>query len=218
MKFFIDTADVKEITDANELGLVDGVTTNPSLVAKSGRYFHEVLKEIISLVDGPISAEVVATDAAGMVSEAEVLAELDPDKIVIKLPITAEGLKATKVLTQKGLKTNLTLIFSPLPNIPSPAAFATETIMCATAVRTVFAVSEIRVALVREATRQQGAHDKTRVGAACHLGGISIERGDVVGGRSENTGAVSTEAVFRVQDSPIFQRCRLVFQLPFRKK
>jgi transaldolase len=125
MKFFIDTADVKEITDANELGLVDGVTTNPSLVAKSGRDFHEVLKEIISLVDGPISAEVVATDAAGMVSEAEVLAELDPDKIVIKLPITAEGLKATKVLTQKGLKTNLTLIFSPLQALLAAKAGAT---------------------------------------------------------------------------------------------
>ena len=125
MKFFIDTADVKEIADANELGLVDGVTTNPSLVAKSGRDFHEVLKEIISLVDGPISAEVVATDAAGMVSEAEVLAELDPDKVVIKLPITAEGLKATKVLTQKGLKTNLTLIFSPLQALLAAKAGAT---------------------------------------------------------------------------------------------
>jgi len=125
MKFFIDTADVKEIADANELGLVDGVTTNPSLVAKSGRDFHEVLKEIISLVDGPISAEVVATDAAGMVSEAEVLAELDPDKVVIKLPITEEGLKATKVLTQKGLKTNLTLIFSPLQALLAAKAGAT---------------------------------------------------------------------------------------------
>ncbi len=125
MKFFIDTADVKEIAAANELGLVDGVTTNPSLVAKSGRDFHEVLKEIIALVDGPISAEVVATDAAGMVSEAEVLAELDPDKVVIKLPITAEGLKATKVLTQKGLKTNLTLIFSPLQALLAAKAGAT---------------------------------------------------------------------------------------------
>jgi len=125
MKFFIDTADVTEIAAANELGLVDGVTTNPSLVAKSGRDFHEVLKEIIALVDGPISAEVVATDAAGMVSEAEVLAELDPDKVVIKLPITAEGLKATKVLTEKGLKTNLTLIFSPLQALLAAKAGAT---------------------------------------------------------------------------------------------
>jgi transaldolase len=125
MKFFIDTADVKEIAAANELGLVDGVTTNPSLVAKSGRDFHEVLKEIIALVDGPISAEVVATDAAGMISEAEELAKLDKDKIVIKLPITEEGLKATKVLSKKGYKTNLTLIFSPLQALLAAKAGAT---------------------------------------------------------------------------------------------
>jgi transaldolase len=125
MKFFIDTADVKEIAAANELGLVDGVTTNPSLIAKSGRDFHEVLKEIIALVDGPISAEVVATDAAGMISEAEELAKLDKDKIVIKLPITEEGLKATKVLSKKGYKTDLTLIFSPLQALLAAKAGAT---------------------------------------------------------------------------------------------
>ncbi len=125
MQFFIDTADIKEITAASELGLVDGVTTNPSLVAKSGRDFHEVLKEIIALVDGPISAEVVATDAAGMISEGEELAKLAPGKIVIKLPITEEGLKATKVLSQKGLKTNLTLIFSPLQALLAAKAGAT---------------------------------------------------------------------------------------------
>jgi len=125
MKFFIDTADVQEIAAANELGLVDGVTTNPSLIAKSGRDFHEVLKEIIALVDGPISAEVVATDAAGMISEAEELAKLDKDKIVIKLPITEEGLKATKALSEKGYKTNLTLIFSPLQALLAAKAGAT---------------------------------------------------------------------------------------------
>jgi transaldolase len=125
MKFFIDTADVKEIATANELGLVDGVTTNPSLIAKSGRDFHEVLKEIIALVDGPISAEVVATDAAGMISEGEELAKLDKDKIVIKLPITEEGLKATKALSNKGYKTNLTLIFSPLQALLAAKAGAT---------------------------------------------------------------------------------------------
>lgn len=125
MKFFIDTADVEEIATANELGLVDGVTTNPSLVAKSGRDFHDVLKEIIALVDGPISAEVVATDAAGMISEAEELAKLDKDKIVIKLPTTEEGLKATKVLSNKGYKTNLTLIFSPLQALLAAKAGAT---------------------------------------------------------------------------------------------
>ena len=125
MKFFIDTTDVKEIAAANALGLVDGVTTNPSLVAKSGRDFHEVLKEIIDLVDGPISAEVVATDAAGMISEGEELAKLAPSKIVVKLPITEEGLKATKVLSEKGLKTNLTLIFSPLQALLAAKAGAT---------------------------------------------------------------------------------------------
>jgi transaldolase len=125
MKFFIDTADVQEIAAANELGLVDGVTTNPSLILKSGRDFHEVLKEIIDLVDGPISAEVVATDAPGMISEGEELAKLDPEKIVIKLPITEEGLKATKALSQNGFKTNLTLIFSPLQALLAAKAGAT---------------------------------------------------------------------------------------------
>ena len=125
MKFFIDTADIKEIAAATELGLVDGVTTNPSLVAKSGRNFHDVLKDIIALVDGPISAEVVATEATAMVDEAEPLAKLDPDKIVIKLPLTEEGLKATKVLSQRGLKTNLTLIFSPLQALLAAKAGAT---------------------------------------------------------------------------------------------
>ena len=125
MKFFIDTADIKEIAAATELGLVDGVTTNPSLVAKSGRNFHDVLKDIIALVDGPISAEVVATEATAMVDEAEPLAKLDPDKIVIKLPLTEEGLKATKVLCQRGYKTNLTLIFSPLQALLAAKAGAT---------------------------------------------------------------------------------------------
>lgn len=125
MKFFIDTADIKEIAAATELGLVDGVTTNPSLVAKSGRDFHVVLKDIIALVDGPISAEVVATVATAMVDEAEQLAKLNPDKIVIKLPLTEEGLKATKVLSQKGFKTNLTLIFSPLQALLAAKAGAT---------------------------------------------------------------------------------------------
>jgi len=125
MKFFIDTADVKEIAAATELGLVDGVTTNPSLVAKSGRDFHDVLKEIIALVDGPISAEVVATEATAMVVEAEQLAKLDPDKIVIKLPLIEEGLKATKILSQRGYKTNLTLIFSPVQALLAAKAGAT---------------------------------------------------------------------------------------------
>lgn len=125
MKFFIDTADVGEIRSAAELGLVDGVTTNPSLVAKSGRDFIEVLGEIIDLVDGPISAEVVATDADGMLREAADLAALAPAKIVIKLPMTDEGLKATKALAKQGIKTNVTLVFSPLQALLAAKAGAT---------------------------------------------------------------------------------------------
>ena len=124
MKFFIDTADVNEIREANALGLVDGVTTNPSLIAKSGRKFAEVIKEITEIVDGPISAEVIALDHAGMVSEAAELAKIHPN-IVIKLPMTPEGLKATKTLTQQGIKTNVTLIFSPLQALLAAKAGAT---------------------------------------------------------------------------------------------
>ena len=113
MKFFIDTADVNEIREAHELGVVDGVTTNPSLIAKSGRKFEEVIKEITSIVDGPISAEVVSLDHDGMIREAEELAKTHRN-IVIKLPMTTEGLKATKTLTERGIKTNVTLIFTPM--------------------------------------------------------------------------------------------------------
>ena len=111
MKFFIDTADVDEIREINDTGLVDGVTTNPSLIMKSGRDIIEVTKEICSIVDGPVSAEVTATNYAGMMREAEVLAAI-ADNICIKLPLTMEGLKACKSLTDKGLQTNVTLCFS----------------------------------------------------------------------------------------------------------
>ena len=113
MKFFIDTADVREIREAHELGLVDGVTTNPSLIAKSGRKFKDVIEEIVSIVDGPISAEVISLDSPGMIEEARELVKIHKN-IVVKVPMTAEGLKATKVLTEKGIKTNVTLIFTPL--------------------------------------------------------------------------------------------------------
>ena len=113
MKFFIDTADVKEIREAHALGLVDGVTTNPSLIAKSGRKFKDVIKEIVSIVDGPISAEVISLDAPGMIKEAKELVKIHKN-IVIKLPMTPEGLKACKSLTDKGIKTNVTLIFTPM--------------------------------------------------------------------------------------------------------
>jgi len=113
MKFFIDTADVKEIREAHALGVLDGVTTNPSLIAKSGRNFREVIEEITRIVDGPISAEVVALDHEGMIREAEELAAIHPN-IVVKIPMTPEGLKAVKALSEKGIRTNVTLIFSPL--------------------------------------------------------------------------------------------------------
>lgn len=113
MKFFIDTADVNEIREAHALGLVDGVTTNPSLIAKSGRKFKDVIKEITSIVDGPISAEVISLDAPGMIKEAKELVKIHKN-IVIKLPMTPEGLKACKALSEKGVKINVTLIFTPM--------------------------------------------------------------------------------------------------------
>lgn len=112
MKIFIDTANVEEIKAANDLGVVCGVTTNPSLIAKEGRIFEEVVREITSIVDGPISAEVISLDSEKMVSEAKELAKIHKN-IVIKIPMTAEGLKAVKQLSALGIKTNVTLIFSP---------------------------------------------------------------------------------------------------------
>jgi transaldolase len=111
MKLFIDTANTAHIREANDWGVICGVTTNPSLIAKEGRNFTEVVKEIASIVDGPISAEVISLDAAGMVEEARPLAALHGN-IIIKIPMTAEGLKATKRLAAEGIRTNVTLIFS----------------------------------------------------------------------------------------------------------
>lgn len=125
MKFFIDTAEVSEIRSAQELGLVDGVTTNPSLIAKSGRDFKEVVSEIAGIVDGPISAEVISLDADGMVEEALELVRIDNKKIVIKVPMTSEGLKATRQLSEKGIDTNVTLVFSPLQALLAAKAGAT---------------------------------------------------------------------------------------------
>lgn len=112
MKFFVDTAEVAEIRELHEIGLLDGVTTNPSLVAKSGRDFKEVVKEICELLPGlPVSAEVAATDYEGMMAEAAVLSKI-ADNVIIKLPLTLAGLKACKALTDQGVKTNVTLCFS----------------------------------------------------------------------------------------------------------
>lgn len=111
MKMFIDTANVDQIREANDLGVICGVTTNPSLIAKEGRDFVEVVKEITTIVDGPISAEVISLDHEGMVKEARELAKIHKN-IVIKIPMTLEGLKAVKILTAEGIKTNVTLIFT----------------------------------------------------------------------------------------------------------
>ena len=113
MKFFIDTADIEEIRAAVDYGLVDGVTTNPSLIAKTGKDMRTVIEEICEVVNGPISAEVVSTDADGMVNEARELAKIH-DNIVIKIPMLPEGLKATRILSQENIGVNMTLIFSPL--------------------------------------------------------------------------------------------------------
>ena len=114
MKFFIDTANVDEIRAANDMGVIAGVTTNPSLIAKEGRDYSETLAEIASIVDGPISGEVKATttDAAGMIEEGRAIYALDPKHMVVKIPMTVEGLKAIKVLSAEGIPTNCTLIFS----------------------------------------------------------------------------------------------------------
>ena len=113
MKFFIDTANVDDIRKANAMGVICGVTTNPSLIAKEGRDFNEVIKEITSIVDGPISGEVKATtvDAEGMIKEGREIAAIHPNRVV-KIPMTVEGLKAVKVLSAEGIKCNVTLIFS----------------------------------------------------------------------------------------------------------
>ncbi len=123
MKFFIDTANIEEITKASELGLLDGVTTNPSLVSKEGRDFEDLIKEICSVVDGPVSAEVVSTDAEGMLKEARHLADL-ADNIVVKIPLIKEGLKAVKILSGEGIKTNVTLCFSPIQALMAAKAGA----------------------------------------------------------------------------------------------
>lgn len=124
MKFFIDTADVGEIKKALALGLCDGVTTNPSLVAKTGRGFEDVLKEIVQLVPGPISAEVTATDYEGMLREGRHYAKFGP-QVVIKVPLIVEGLRAVKTLTDEGIKVNVTLCFSPVQALLAAKAGAT---------------------------------------------------------------------------------------------
>ncbi len=124
MKFFIDTANIDEIKKGVEMGMVDGVTTNPSLIARENKPFEKILKEICKVVDGPVSAEVVSLEAEAMVKEAKVLAALS-DKIVIKIPMIMEGMKAVKKLTSMGIKTNVTLVFSASQALLAAKAGAT---------------------------------------------------------------------------------------------
>lgn len=124
MKFFIDTANVDEIREANEMGMVDGVTTNPSLIAKEGRDFKEIIQEICRIVDGPISAEAISLDAKGMIAEARDLAAIHKN-IVVKIPMTIEGMKAVRTLSAEGIGTNVTLVFSPLQALMAAKAGAT---------------------------------------------------------------------------------------------
>jgi len=124
MKFFIDTANIDEIKEAHSMGMVDGVTTNPSLIAKEGRNFEEIIRDICAIVDGPISAEVISIDADGMLKEARLLAKIH-ENIVVKIPMTVDGLKATRRLAEEGIKTNVTLVFSPLQALMAAKAGAT---------------------------------------------------------------------------------------------
>ena len=123
MKFFIDTANVDEIREAKNMGMVDGVTTNPSLISKEGRDFKEIIAEICDIVDGPISAEAICLDAEGMIKEARDLAKLH-ENIVAKIPMTIDGINAVKTLSMEGIHTNVTLIFSPLQALMAAKAGA----------------------------------------------------------------------------------------------
>ena len=123
MKFFIDTANIEEIKEAHALGMVDGVTTNPSLIARENRPFEELLQEICELVDGPVNGEVISLVAKGMVEEGRKLAALHPN-IVVKIPMTTEGLKAVKILNSENIRTNVTLIFSSTQALMSAKAGA----------------------------------------------------------------------------------------------
>lgn len=124
MKLFIDTANIEEIKEINDWGVICGVTTNPSLIAKEGRDFKEVIKEITTILDGPISAEVISLEKEGMIEEARELAEIHPN-IIIKIPMTSEGLRAVKVLNEEGIKTNVTLVFSSSQALLAARAGAT---------------------------------------------------------------------------------------------
>ncbi|MGA8021105.1 MAG: fructose-6-phosphate aldolase [Desulfobacterales bacterium] len=123
MKFFIDTANIKEIKEADSMGMVDGVTTNPSLVAKEGREFEGLIKEICEIVEGPVNAEVISTETKGMLTEGRKLVKIHKN-IVVKIPMTIDGLKAVRQLNEEGIRTNVTLVFSPIQALMAAKAGA----------------------------------------------------------------------------------------------
>ena len=125
MKFFIDTANIEEIRQAKEWGLVDGVTTNPTLISKEKRPFKDIVNDICGIIDGPINVEAISHRAEGLVTEARELAKINPKKIVVKIPMTLEGMKAVKELSAEGIKTNVTLVFSPVQALLAAKAGAT---------------------------------------------------------------------------------------------
>ena len=155
MKLFIDTANVSEIKEAASWGIIDGVTTNPSLIAKEGRDFAQVVKEICNIVDGPVSAEVLSPDAPGMLKEAEPLVKIHPN-VAIKIPMTLEGLKAVKELSQKGIKTHVTLIFSANQALLAAKAGAT---FISPFVGRLDDVSEYGIGLIEEIVLIYGNYD-----------------------------------------------------------
>ncbi len=155
MKLFIDTANVSEIKEAASWGIIDGVTTNPSLIAKEGRDFAQVVKEICAIVDGPVSAEVLSPDAPGMLKEAEPLIKIHPN-VAIKIPMTLEGLKAVKELSKKGIKTHITLVFSANQALLAAKAGAT---FISPFVGRLDDVSEYGMGLIEEIVQVYGNYD-----------------------------------------------------------
>lgn len=184
MKIFIDTANIEEIKVANDMGVICGVTTNPSLIAKEKRDFKEVITQITQIVDGPISAEVVSLEADKMVEEALPLANIHKN-IVIKLPMTIEGLKACKILTQKGIKTNVTLIFSASQALLAARAGATyvspflgrlddigvDSVSLIKDIAEIFRVHEIKTEIIAASIRNPW-HSAQAAKAGAHIGTI----------------------------------------------
>ncbi|WP_319370035.1 fructose-6-phosphate aldolase [uncultured Ilyobacter sp.] len=184
MKLFIDTANINEIKEVHEMGVICGVTTNPSLIAREGRDFKEVVTEITSIVDGPISAEVISLESEGMISEANELVKIH-ENIVIKLPMTVEGLKACKALTSMGIKTNVTLIFTASQALLAARAGATyvspflgrlddigvNSIELIEDIVTIFDIHNIKSEIIAASIRNP-QHSKEAAKAGAHIGTI----------------------------------------------